>query len=106
MSALGSLLPSVSSPIPSGDALQHLLLAARSFMEYLLVIVWPFGTLSPIHFSTLPIAANDGLAWLSVVIVLATVAGLAYWIRRAPRSGWLALAAALSLLPVINIIPR
>ena len=85
--------------------LQRLLLIARSFAEYLLVIVWPFGTLSPIHFSALPIAANDGLAWLSVVIGVASVAGLIYWIRRAPRSGWLALAAAVSLLPVLNIIP-
>jgi hypothetical protein len=69
------------------------------------VIVWPFGTLSPIHFSTLPIATNDGLAWLSVVIGVTSVAGLIYWIRRAPRSGWLACAAVLSLLPVLNILP-
>ena len=105
LSALGNLLPSIAAQVPNGNMLQHLLLIARSFAEYLLVIVWPFGTLSPIHFSALPIAANDGLAWLSVVIVLATVVGLIYWIRRAPRSGWLALAAALSLLPVINVIP-
>jgi protein O-mannosyl-transferase len=105
LNALGSLLPSVSSQVPSGDVLQRLLLVARSFVEYLLVIVWPFGTLSPIHFSSLPIATSDGLAWLSVAIVLAVIGGLVYWIRRTPRSGWLALAAALSLLPVLNIIP-
>lgn len=105
VSALGNLLPSVAAQVPTGDVLQHVLLITRSFAEYLLVIVWPFGMLSPIHFSRLPIAANDGLAWLSMAIVLATIAGFIYWIRRAPRSGWLALAAALSLLPVLNIVP-
>lgn len=105
VSALGSLSPSIAGQVPSGDVLQHVLLIARSFAEYLLVIVWPFGTLSPIHFSALPIAANDGRAWLAVAVVSATVIGLVFWIRRAPRSGWLALAAALSLLPVLNIVP-
>jgi Flp pilus assembly protein TadD len=105
INALGSLLPSAVGQVPSGDVLQHLLLIARSFAEYLLVSIWPFGTLSPIHFSTLPITTNDGLAWLSMAIVLAVIGVLIYWIRRAPRSGWLALAAGLSLLPVINIIP-
>jgi protein O-mannosyl-transferase len=105
LNALGSLLPSLSAQVSGGDLLQRLLLIARSFAEYLLVIFWPFGTLSPIHFSALPVAANDGLAWLLVVIGVASVAGLIYWIRRAPRSGWLVLAAALSLLPVLNLIP-
>jgi protein O-mannosyl-transferase len=105
LSALGTLLPSISGQVPNGDGLQRLLLVARSLVEYLLVIIWPFGTLSPIHFSALPIATNDGLAWLSIAIALAIMVGLSYWIRRAPRSGWLALAAALSLLPVVNVIP-
>lgn len=105
VSALSSLLPSSSSQIPTGDVLQHLLLIARSLVEYLLVIVWPFGTLTPIHYSTLPILTTDGLAWLSFLVALVVIAGLVMWVRRAPRSGWLAAAALLSLLPVLNIVP-
>jgi len=105
VSALGNLLPLPLSHVPGGEVLQHALLVARSLGEYLLVIVWPFGTLSPIHYSALPLTTNDGLVWLSVLIGLALGGALVYWIRRSPRSGWLACAAALSLLPVLNIIP-
>ena len=105
LSVLGSLLPSTATQPSGGDALQHFLLVARSLIEYLLVIVWPFGTLSPIHYGALPFTINDGLAWLSVLIGLGLIGALVYWVRRAPRAGWLAIAAVLSLLPVLNILP-
>ncbi len=91
--------------IPTGGPLQHLLLVARSLAEYGVLIVWPFTTLTPIHYSTLPIPTDDPAAWASLVAVLALVAGLVALVRKAPRSGWLAVAGTLSLLPVINILP-
>jgi len=102
--SLGYLLLPLSG-IPTGSPLQHLLLVARSLAEYGLLIIWPFTTLTPIHYSTLPIPTNDPLAWASLVAVLALAAGLVMLVRKAPRSGWLAVAGALSLLPVINVLP-
>jgi len=102
---IGNLLSPTAPHLPAGDLLPHALLVARSLLEYTLMIVWPFGALSPLHSSTLPVPINDGLAWLSAAMGLALIGGLVYWIRRSPRSGWLAAAALLSLLPVINVIP-
>ena len=105
VSSLGHLLPLSSSQVPGGDVLQHLLLVARSLVEYLLVIIWPFGTLRPIHYGALPVATDDGLAWLAVAMGLALVGALVYRVRHTPRSGWLAVAAVAALMPVLNIIP-
>ncbi len=91
--------------IPTGSLLQHLLLVARSFGEYGLLILWPFTTLTPIHYSALPIPTNDPAAWASLVAVLVMIVDLVVLVRRAPRSGWLIVAGTLSLLPVINVLP-
>jgi len=91
--------------IPTGSSLQHLLLVARSVGEYVLLIVWPFTTLTPIHYSVLPVPITSPAAWASLAVVLLLAAGLALLVRRAPRSGWLAAAGALALLPIINILP-
>jgi tetratricopeptide (TPR) repeat protein len=104
--ALGYLVhPRAQATIPTGDALQHLLLIARSGLRYFVLVIWPFTNLTPIHFSPLPISSADLTAWVALLILLASLAGLLWLVRRAPRSGWLACAAALSLLPVINIFP-
>ncbi len=102
--SLGYLLLPLTG-IPTGGLLQHLLLVARSLGEYGLLIVWPFTTLTPIHYSALPIPTNDPATLASLVVVLVVIVDLVVLVRRAPRSGWLALAGALSLLPVINILP-
>jgi tetratricopeptide (TPR) repeat protein len=103
--SLGYLLLPLSG-VPTGSPLQHLLLVARSLAEYGLLIIWPFSTLTPIHYSTLPIPTTDPLAWASLIVALvALAAGLVMLVREAPRSGWLAVAGALSLLPVSNVLP-
>lgn len=91
--------------IPPGSWLQHLLLVARSLAEYCLLIVWPFTTLTPIHYSALPIPTDDLAAWASLAVVMVLAASLARLVRTTPRSGWLTVAGALSLLPVVNILP-
>jgi len=102
--SLGYLLLPLAG-IPTGSPLQHLLLVARSLGEYGLLIVWPFTTLTPIHYSALPIPTNDPAAWASLVAVLVVIVDLVVLVRRAPRSGLLIVAGILSLLPVVNILP-
>lgn len=104
--SLGYLVVSnVQETIPAGTILQRLLLVAKSLGAYVLILVWPFTTVAPIHYSDLPVPVGDGLAWLSVVVLGLAAAGLVMLIRRAPRAGWLALAGLVSLLPVVNIVP-
>ena len=73
--------------------------------NYVLLILWPFNTLSPIHFSRLPVPVNDASAWLALILVVILVTGLVMLIRRLPRVGWLALAGIVALLPVANLLP-
>ena len=104
--ALGYLVhPRGEATIATGDALQHLLLIARSGLRYFVLIIWPFTNLTPIHYGQLPIETGDLTAWVALVIVLVSLGGLVMLVRKAPRSGWLAIASTLSLLPVINIFP-
>jgi len=91
--------------IPAGTVLPRILLVAKSLGAYILILLWPFTTIAPIHYSVLPVPLGDGLAWLAVVVCGLAAAGLVVLIRRAPRAGWLALAGILCLLPVINIVP-
>ena len=102
---LGYLLLPGAAHIASGDPLQHVLLVARSYIEYVLVIVLPFVSLTPLHFARLPLTVNDPLAWTSVLAVLFIAFGLYQWMKREPRSGLLATAGVLSLLPVVNVLP-
>lgn len=104
--ALGYLyLPAGGNPLPTGSPFQHVLLVARSLAEYLLLAVWPFTALRPIHYSPLPIAMDDGRAWLSLAVCLAVLTGVVLWLRREACSGALAAAAFVALLPVLNILP-
>jgi hypothetical protein len=102
--SLGYLLLPLAG-IPTGSLLQHLLLVARSLGEYGLLILWPFTTLTPIHYSALPIPTDNPAAWASLVAILVLIADLVVLVRRVPRSGWLIVAGTLSLLPVINVLP-
>jgi len=97
--------PEPGAALPVGDPLQHLLLVGRSIARYLLLLVWPFGTLSPIHFGTLPVPRTDPLAWGELGVVLALLALLIWTLLRRKRAAWLWLAFAISLLPVVNILP-
>jgi tetratricopeptide (TPR) repeat protein len=99
------IMTGVDRSIPAGSILQHILLFCKSVANYLLLILWPFNSLSPIHFSRLPVPANDASAWLALILVVLLVTGLVMLIRRLPRVGWLVLAGILSLLPVANLLP-
>jgi len=99
------LLPDVGPTVATGSFLQHLLLVGRSLAQYIVLIIWPFTNLTPIHYSPLPIPINDFVAWASLILILVLLVGLVKLAQVAPRSGWLAIAGILSLLPVINILP-
>jgi Flp pilus assembly protein TadD len=99
------LLQEGGNPIPTGSFLQHLLLVCKSAAAYLLLVLWPFTSLAPIHHSEMPISFADPWAWVSVAVVGLLVAGLVLMIRRTRRAGWLALGGILALLPVVNLLP-
>jgi Flp pilus assembly protein TadD len=99
------LLPQPGRSILTGSPLQHLLLVGSSLAEYARLILWPFTTLTPIHYSSLPIPTGDLASWASLVAALVLLAGLVKLVQVAPRSGWLAGAGVVSLLPVINVLP-
>jgi tetratricopeptide (TPR) repeat protein len=99
------LLPPAGDAIQPGGWLQHLLLVAKSLAGYFLLVVWPFTSLAPIHYSPLPVPPGDPLAWSAVLFDGLVIAGLLAWTQRAPDSGWLALAGVAALLPVSNLLP-
>ena len=99
------IMTGVDRSLPVGSLLQHALLFCKSLANYLLLILWPFNSLSPIHFSRLPVSTSDASAWLALILVLILIVGLVILIRRLPRAGWLALAGFLALLPVVNLLP-
>ncbi len=107
---LGQLLADSSARTPPvGTWLQHLVLVVKSLAEYLLLLLWPFTTLSPIHYSARPIPLDGAAAWAALVpgwlLVVAWVGGLVFLVRRVPRAGWLAVGATVAILPVVNILP-
>jgi tetratricopeptide (TPR) repeat protein len=91
--------------IAAGNPLQQLLLIGRSVTRYVVLIIWPFTNLTPIHYSPLPVPTGDIAAWASLAVVVALVAGLVLLVKRVPQSGWLAIAGTVSLFPVVNLFP-
>ncbi len=98
-------VPDTGRALPPGNLLQHALLVGRSLSEYALLIVWPFTTLRPIHYSVLPLPTGSVTAWLSLAISGGILLGLVWWTRRDRATGALAVAGGAALLPVLNIIP-
>lgn len=88
-----------------GNLLQHFLLFIKTLGEALVLVLWPFSSLTPIHYSALPVPLGDASAWLGLVWVGLIVTALAALIRRQPRPGWLALGGVLALSPVLNLFP-
>lgn len=91
--------------IPTGSPLQHGLLVARSLADYALLVVWPFTTVSPLHYSPLPLPLDAPAGWLALAASLALLAGLGWLLRNSPAPGALFAAGMLSLLPVVNLLP-
>lgn len=107
--SLGYLVLPSPSAIQSGNLLQHALLVVKSLGEYLRLVLWPYGSLSPIHFSQLPVSTGEAAAWSMLLVLGLLVYGLVVLLRSknisARRAGWLALAGAAALLPVANLLP-
>jgi Flp pilus assembly protein TadD len=104
--ALGYLLqPNVSETIDAGMPLQRLLLIARSLVRYVTLVIWPFTSLAPIHYSPLPVPVHDVAAWAALIALPILGFGLVRLVQVMPQSGWLIVASVLSLLPVANIWP-
>jgi len=104
--ALGALhTASGGNPLPVGSPLQHALLVTRSLAQYAVLVLWPFTTLSPIHHSPLPLPLGVPAVWLALALSVAIIVAIVGWLRRDVRSGALAAAAVVSLLPVLNILP-
>jgi tetratricopeptide (TPR) repeat protein len=105
-SVLGYLYqPRTGHGVPTGDALQHVLLVARSLAEYVLLVVWPFTTLAPVHYSPLPIPLDALAGWLALAASLGILIGLGWLLRKTPKLGALPVAGVLALAPVVNLIP-
>ncbi|HXC38755.1 MAG TPA: tetratricopeptide repeat protein [Burkholderiales bacterium] len=102
--SLGGLYHTDTQIIP-GTLLQHGLLVGKTLGWYLLVALWPFGLVGPVHPGRTPLAADDALAWAGVLAVVLALAGAVWLIRRVPRAGWLLLCAACALGPVSNLLP-
>jgi len=99
------LVVGTSSPQVGGTLLQHILLILKSLAVYVILCIWPFTNLTPIHYSVLPIPLGDVSAWLSVGLDILLVVGLVIFVRRYRRPGWLMVAGIITLLPVLNIYP-
>lgn len=93
------------SMIPAGNLIQRMLLSTKSIATYVGLVILPFGNLAPIHFSDLPVPTNQILGWLGLITVVLILLGLVSWLRRQPSSGWLLIAACISLFPVVNVFP-
>lgn len=108
--ALGALwVPQAGRPsVAAGGALSHALLVLRSLGEYVLLALWPFTTLSPIHYADLPLQPGDAALWPAVLLGVGAVAAVVWGVRRmsAHRAALLlALAGLVALAPVLNIVP-
>lgn len=103
---LGQLFDaSVGGLVPAGGPLSHLLLVGRSAGLYLLLAIWPFGTLAPVHHATLPVPPGDAVAWLGLAAGLVGTTAAAVFALRGGRAAALALASLICLLPALNIVP-
>jgi tetratricopeptide (TPR) repeat protein len=96
---------SIGGLVPAGGPLSHLLLVGRSAGTYLLLAVFPFGTLAPIHHATLPVPAGELPAWLGLLAAVVATGAAAALAIRGSRPAALALAALTGLLPAVNIVP-
>lgn len=103
---LGYLLnPQVESGERMGSLLQQGLLVGISLAEYIKLVIWPFTSLTPIHYSELPLPTSafaGWLAWVAVLLILASIFSLS---KKQPRFSLMMLAGILTLLPVSNLMP-
>jgi hypothetical protein len=103
---LGYLVKARESALAeAGGPLGHLLLVGRAIATYAQALVFPWGTVGPAHFTPRPIGAGDLLGWVGVVIGGCFVAATVFAALRRPRTGLLLAAFAVSIAPVIQVVP-
>jgi tetratricopeptide (TPR) repeat protein len=121
-------LPQPDAGLPTGNLLQHTLLVGRSVARYLRLLIVPWGALSPVHYADLPPSTTDPIAWLALALTLGLVMLLVLALFRAlrttsesgpgqtsslharfsvlnPPASMVWLAFAVTLLPVVNLLP-
>jgi protein O-mannosyl-transferase len=84
------------------NPLQFLLTTLHLMLSYWLKLVWPFQLNAYYVFSPVR-SLTDPRAITAIVFVLGAVAGLIYFIRRAPLPAFAALWVCITLLPALDI---
>ncbi|MCS7190823.1 MAG: hypothetical protein NZ843_04390, partial [Fimbriimonadales bacterium] len=97
--------PAEGAQIPAGSPIQHLLLVGRTLTTLTQLVLLPFLSITPVHYSELPIRLNDSWAWIQLALAIAMLIGVAWLTRRRPQAGWLVVAGLVSLTPVLNLRP-
>ena len=94
-----------NSSLQAGDLIQHLLLVGKTLGSYVVLLLFPFGQIAPVHPAATPIAADDAAAWLGMLVIVTIASGLVYavWHRKPPAV--LGLMALTALGPVSNLLP-
>jgi hypothetical protein len=99
------LVPGGRPHVATSGVVSHVLLVARSALEYGVLLIWPFTTLSPLHTTQLPVSPANGLAWLALVFLVLAIALLVWRGRRGSAPCLLMLAVPVTLIPVLNVVP-
>ena len=105
-SVLGHLLvPGAVERSDIGNTIQHIALIGLSLSQYLLLIFYPFGSLSPSHMVTIPVSLSNPKAWAGLLLLVFAIAvTLVQHLRRQPNPGWYLLAIFASLFPILNVV--
>ena len=102
--AFGFLYRSNSS-LMAGDLLQHVLLIGKTLGTYLVLLVFPFGQIAPVHPALTPLAHDDAGAWLGLAAITALILSMAWLAARRKPLAIIALMALVALGPVSNLLP-
>jgi Tfp pilus assembly protein PilF len=95
----------LTETLAAGDALQRALLVGHSIVRYVVLLIWPFGTLAPIQYADLPLSPSNPLYWIESLVALALIGATVVLALRRPRLGGFLLCFWLSMGMVINIQP-
>jgi hypothetical protein len=94
-----------NSSLVAGDLLQHLLLVGKTLGSYVVLLLFPFGQLAPVHPALTPIAVGDVSAWLGLLVIASITVGLVFSAWRRKPLAVLGLMALVALGPVSNLLP-
>ena len=91
----------------SWTLLQRELTSGRAFLKYFQLLIAPIDMAGDYDFNSIPLAnINDWVAWLGVLLVLATIILAVAIVKRQPTLGFGILFFYLTMLPVSNwIVP-